>query len=227
MLVYDSFDKYCDRYTAGPDPREALSCVPYLDIEEGPWVAGGFVRRVIANLPWNLGDIDYYIPRNSPEETRHAINDVFFEDWTEGEGGENGTNYWGYMPNGMAIVCQTMHDPYPSLANVFQSYDFTCSAVATDGQTIASIRPAIQDIERRRLRIIQSSDPFPTFLSNRVQKLCRKEGYKVSGMHREELKWMLDYNPRHNKEERHEVEGPSYGRVTYFYRQNPLSNGGS
>ena len=157
---------------AGRALREVLATLPPLG-PEGPWVAGGAVRRTLAG------------------EALDADVDVFFRDWRQ-----EAEFALGLEERGFALVEATIHHRryrgapdaagreldvqlvhfarHADAESLVDSFDFTICQFAYDGATLTYGSRSLADLSARRLAVHRVTFPGSTLF--RVAKY-RRRGY--------------------------------------------------
>jgi hypothetical protein len=153
---------------------------PFLDMEYGPWVAGGSVRRMVnGETDIRYSDIDIFFP--SPESLAYGESFMAslkssghmgkFTNMVETNAGKS---YYYDMGNGKTLTIQLLKKFfYPTVEELFASFDFTICMFATDGDTIVGDPEAKTDLDAKRL-ILRNKPPKPK--AARFAKFCN-EGF--------------------------------------------------
>ncbi len=136
-----------------------------LDLDHGPWVAGGAVRRIIAQDYRDDFDIDVFFA--SEEQRAHLLPE--FERMREGWKEKSLHLVPAMSPSLQAInlrfaaqsavPTRDMTNPlvqlsdrfFPDLDSLLHDFDFTIVKFATDGKTVVCPHRAINDLHERRL----------------------------------------------------------------------------
>ncbi len=149
----------------------------------GAWIAGGSVRKVWFDLPWEHQDIDMFFSSQTQFElmqtelteklpsdntaTEPLFLDLNFNNiavktarYSEYET-DNAVTYTIYTDSEFdhqMFKIQAIKRYFPSNINeLFQSFDFTVTQFATDGKIMVTTRQALKDCEERRLQMIKGT----------------------------------------------------------------------
>lgn len=163
------------------------------DLNRGPWVAGGSVRKVWFDIPWEDQDVDFFFPNqqsfNRFSATMHgrfktddgyfspgtirgvltSLSDLFSDQKHHIEmfSTENADTWKMSGDEGWKI--QAIRKEYPGSVNeLFNGFDFTICQFATDGETMVATRAAIEDCERKVFNL--SSDQPGAMSMARIAK---------------------------------------------------------
>lgn len=175
-----------------------------LDIDEGPWVAGGAALcvvqdRIAAERPqnvipppirggkqWACSDIDVFVKRSQdvvPISIHISKNTMV-------ERARFSTTF-GYFTNtsiplhGNQYKAQVIHKTgCDTVESVLSSFDFTVSKFATDGKTLVGHISAIDDLRAGALRISDGGNKRTLW---RLAKYCRKGFVPSPGMIRKAI----------------------------------------
>jgi hypothetical protein len=155
--------------------------VPDCDFNTGAWIAGGSVRKVWFDLPWEDQDIDLFFA--SEEQFQLAKNkltermpksDVVslfnFNDLNSAPVKSPSVNEYE-TGNAVTFTIYTDkefdHEHFKiqvikryfvnNINELFQSFDFTVTQFATDGNIMVTTRQALQDCEEKRLQMIEGT----------------------------------------------------------------------
>jgi hypothetical protein len=122
-----------------------------LDMKNGPWVVGGAALSLYTRYPVN--DFDIYVSKLEDIDRLHS----WLKDYTVTHNSENAITGTTIVKHGnanyIAKVQIIKKEVFPSLEDVFNSFDFTVCQIATDlkGNFISTPR-AIADIGKKILR---------------------------------------------------------------------------
>jgi hypothetical protein len=161
-----------------------LPCLP-----KDAWIAGGFLRAMIAGEDDTNGDIDFFF---HSEEGFDAMMDLIKYP-SSVPGGQKAFNYYtipeyenikklrivdceslvGFRPNVQLIRLYWFETP----ENVIDSFDFTICQFITDGKTLWFNPQAFDDVKTKTIREHRKSNDSITRL-NRILKYTNK-GYKA------------------------------------------------
>lgn len=155
--------------------------IPDCNFKTGAWIAGGSVRKVWFDLPWEDQDIDLFFANEEQFQftknnltKRMPKSDVVslfnFNDLNtaavkspsvnEYETG-NAVTYTIYTDkefDDKTFKIQAIKRYFVNNINeLFQSFDFTVTQFATDGNVMVTTRQALQDCEEKRLQMIEGT----------------------------------------------------------------------
>jgi hypothetical protein len=181
----------------------------FLNIEQGPWVAGGAVRRLLSD-DFGAGDIDIFLPERlcgfwndqkcnlTPLVDR--IDNIFHEQITSRTAKKNLNEYvFGlnkpFNPNKIIKVQVVHKNRFDSIEALLSDFDFTICMAATDGWRWVAYEQIMSDIERRQFGI--QSVQRRGMEIRRMIKYCNfgltpKPGVLSSVLSRETLDTVLD-----------------------------------
>lgn len=148
-----------------------------LNLEKGPWIAGGAARRLYLgeNDLGTYGDIDLFVPHSRwheiTDEVRH-IDLPFANRVTRGLVETLRFNWKGKNTKLQLITAKHKMDETPSIQRVFETFDFTVCCFATDGYQIVATPEAIADERARVIRPIEGYNQIGKF-PRRVAKYVR------------------------------------------------------
>ncbi len=154
--------------------REAL---PFLNMETGPWVAGGAVRRIHEGDGLKFSDIDVFFP----SDEMHAWAVSFFNDRLFHKKGWSPVHIVERTNAPMSVTFHVIYDgqKYPiqlvskkyfsSMEHLLHDFDFTITMWGTDGEKMVYDERAPRDLERRSLVLHQfPKRPKPNRLAKYV-----------------------------------------------------------
>jgi len=137
-----------------------------LDIENGPWVAGGIMRRILTSQFNDPHDIDVFFASTEQQKTVGKLireRECSFMK-------KMGMVISEEPPEFGLMVAQCSHQPglqlikehlYGDLPSLFSSFDFTICAMATDGKVIRCHDRALGDIRDKLLFFINGDVTSP------------------------------------------------------------------
>lgn len=168
-------DQFCTRY--GLDwakLQTALNGLPPLSTE-GPWLAGGALRRLLLGEDPLASDLDFFFrdagqAREFQEQLRKSpgVEKV--------AGGEFAVTYSKpHARRSLKVQAITLRN-YSSAADVCDSFDFTICQFATDGTTLTVGDYSLWDLARKRLTVHRIS-----YASSSVRRLLKyaSQGFTV------------------------------------------------
>jgi len=182
MSIFDFDDLVIKRRTGKPlqniiatkkslnDIGNKLATYLKLDMDDGPWLAGGSVRKLYHNIPVGYSDWDIFfkdydqfntvrqIIQNDPSstlvhESSNAMTYTF--DWTK----EN-------VPFQLQIIKRKY---YQSVIELLNDFDFSICKYATDGTSFSISEEALLDEKRKILRCDLSKADRPGFIKRIIK----------------------------------------------------------
>jgi hypothetical protein len=139
------------------------------DINEGPWIAGGSVLKMITNQPLETSDIDIFFPNSEKFNDFYKILDnrsvnltQQFYDKDQTPRGYFGGNVKSAYKSGNAISFETSfckiqlirYKYYPNVLSVLGDFDMSICQFATDGENIVFPTQSLEDVKNRRFHIL-------------------------------------------------------------------------
>lgn len=122
-----------------------------LNLEKGPWIAGGFARRTYYNQPVDDIDIDIFFGSNAQYERCKKFftsNDIDIET-------DNAITYTVQHPAGNYLKIQFIRRVwFNTVQDLFNDFDFSISQYAYDGKNFVTGKYALIDQEDKVLRTI-------------------------------------------------------------------------
>ncbi len=154
IIDFGSFTDGRDRNKPKVKPTlENIVNVIYNNVDSGPWIAGGCGRQVVVNDKM-FNDIDVWFRTVFQlEQTRDRLSDAFGYEMYETYNSENATTY----QIGDYKVQLIRRAYYPTVDDVFKSFDFTCCQVALD-ENLKAYGPGVSDALERKL-VLNHYDP--------------------------------------------------------------------
>lgn len=148
------------------------------DLHNGPWVAGGSVRKVWHGLPWRGQDVDWFFQDASAFSSfksnmdtkylsRSPIDRAFMEDdlvsitiksdrIVDCFSTDNAETYSNNSDDGWKV--QAIRKYFPKdLSELFLSFDFTVCQFATDGRMMVATKEAIRDCNDKVINMVENS----------------------------------------------------------------------
>lgn len=138
---------------------EAIRSFDFLDMENGPWIAGGAALHLARGIPElrQPSDIDFFFKtENSGTEARLLFSN------SPGRSGVMKNN--DHVAN-MSYIHQTFYKKrtysiqfikrqyYESLTKLFEDFDFTICMFATDGRHVYGPEQSWKDLDTKTLRL--------------------------------------------------------------------------
>ena len=143
---------------------------------EGPWVAGGALRRTLLGMALD-SDVDYFF--------RDAGQKAVFQDEILGRGArvvgqrEHATTYEVPREDSEPLIVQAITMAYyPTLEHVLDSFDFTITQFGYDGSALVCGEFSLWDLSRKRLALHKL-----TFGVSTVRRLIKyaRQGFTACG----------------------------------------------
>lgn len=155
--------------------------VPDCDFNTGAWIAGGSVRKVWFDLPWEDQDIDLFfaseeqfqLTKNKLTERMPKPEPVSFFDFNVLNTAAVKSPSVSEYETGNAVTFTIYTDKefdhehfkiqaikryfVNNINELFQSFDFTVTQFATDGNIMVTTRQALKDCEEKRLQMIEGT----------------------------------------------------------------------
>jgi hypothetical protein len=145
--------------------RRWISAVTDLSLERGPWVAGGSVRKMLQGKSWWDGDVDVWhtgtaqhrlvcdrLTASGAMEIRRTSNASTWElplhEWRPRHGWQR---IFGRKHSSRMVKIQVIEQPYDTISQLFDRFDFTICRFATDGVTIATTKPSLKHCAENQL----------------------------------------------------------------------------
>ena len=152
-----------------------LLAKPFLNMKNGPWIAGGAIRKIVTN-DHDIGnsDIDIFCPSNEVKQwvTSHFDKKSIFHEKTSG----NYTYKYKDSYYKIQVVQSFFHK---SVEDLLADFDFTATMFASDGNVIVHTQQALIDAQLKRLafnRIQEKPKPM------RLLKYTKKGFLPVPGI---------------------------------------------
>lgn len=143
--------------------------------DEGPWIAGGAVRRWYTGIPQD-GDVDFFFANE--EQFNHFCRELDPISEISKNTNQFNTTFRIAVTSCWSIDVQAIS--YRFFENVYKllrSFDFTVSQLAFDGKTIHTFERTIKDNEKRVIKFDKISCGILSLL--RIGKHM-KQGYTMS-----------------------------------------------
>lgn len=129
--------------------RQIIDYLPQLDLQDGPWIAGGAARLAWHNIDLGDHDIDIFFANERQwEEYGKFCSKVDIENsFTT----NNATTYQ-FKIKDLAFKLQLIKkDWYRDYESIFNNFDFTCCQFVTDGKNVITTENAINDTNKKIL----------------------------------------------------------------------------
>lgn len=164
------------------------------------WIAGGAARRLFAGQPLGQSDLDIFFSSvNDMGLVRRSLFEMGFlqryhsnraETWVSGGGLDQFARSMLLLNAGTSVqLCSSESSAglaYPDLEALFRSFDFTVAMFAFDGQRLFAAEGAVEDLQDRRLRVLNPSVKVPSVV--RMLKYL-DEGFTPEPV---DLPWLFD-----------------------------------
>lgn len=129
------------------------------DLEDGPWVAGGSVRKVWQGLPWDSGDVDFFFRDREQFDRIVSILPALGDHHKVIYDSGNAVTFRVTLHSGRSVKIQAIRKTWhASHMALLQGFDFNLSQFASDGVTILTTAASVEDIESNRLRATSTRD---------------------------------------------------------------------
>ena len=168
---------FCRSLEGHPALQIIRRLAPLLDFDNGPWVAGGVIRRILTRNDHDGYDIDVFfrdeeqLKRLTPEFRRieadirkeHAEQKGVFHllfQLAANAVAKAGDDHSGlkHERSNVLVPLQLVNKLFfPTVEALIEDFDFTICQMATDGRTIRCPHRSINDLAERRLRIAPTS----------------------------------------------------------------------
>lgn len=174
---------------------------PYLDMEKGPWIAGGAVRKAIMGSVWLNGDIDIFVPSQQAafdfidrlkSDLRATVKKVEVEDEDaifapKGAQADPGLKELN-VPRIHVPVQVIYFKTYETAMSVIESFDFTLCRAVSDGINWIADTRVIEDSKSRSLRF-GSDSHFKGSVARVSKYLWKSDEYRPTpGLLRQALR---------------------------------------
>lgn len=146
-----------------------------LDLETGPWIAGGCLEALASGRDLGNRDIDIFYSRHSDlhktffdvdtvlSSPGYEFNNTF---WEKSQGQNSDTRK--VLLNGKAFLIQRINKKYyNSPANILGDFDFTVCQIVTDGEQVVTTEQTVRDLKTKTLRfprLKQETNTLPRFV---------------------------------------------------------------
>jgi hypothetical protein len=161
---------------------ELLLLLPQLPfslcMKEGPWVAGGAVRRTLLGEGIGQSDIDLFF--------KDVVQKATVEQKLEAAGakqvkkGKHNTEYTLKIEDAEYRIQLITIGYYDTAEAVIDSFDFTICQFITDGETFGAAEHSLWDLVRKRLVVHKIT--YAVASMRRVLKYTKQGFYACSGM---------------------------------------------
>ena len=140
-----------------------LSLLPPLSLTDGPWIAGGAIRKIYQNKPWHTGDIDIFFKDNNQrlewcKEFCHTMLCRATKNYTMNIRqllNTKNAETWEINGLGSSAKLQLIKKYYgESYSMIWNRFDFTVCQFAADQNTIVASPAAIKDTDNNKLLVV-------------------------------------------------------------------------
>ena len=129
-----------------------------VNLETGPWIAGGSVRKMITGEYIGNSDFDFWF--SSEQQYIEAVRELReYCGVSVLHTSDNAITFnvlFGPTSYKIQLICKKF---YSSPGGIIDDFDFTCCQLATDGTSVIYGSQTVEDLENRVLRL---SDPSRT-----------------------------------------------------------------
>jgi hypothetical protein len=172
----------------GPGVRQIkMLCdiLPPMDIENGPWIAGGAARRLLQGQGLESGDVDlFFKDSRSWKQFCNVLSGFELVIKTKRAS--------TYLVHGIKVQC-IKRKFYLGLEFVFKDFDFSACQIATNGENLACTKQAHLDIVDQVLRLAPQGTIAKSTLVQRMSKYVAYGMLPEPGLFELIVKSGLDY----------------------------------
>lgn len=140
-----------------------------LNIDNGPWIAGGAVRNILMGNPLNCSDIDIF---NPDVETYNRTTLNIKGAITRTIDGMVEMSIIDRNMNKNYHIQSIYFKPHANIETLLNSFDFTVSQFATDGKYLITTEQALDDLTNKTIRYIKTGDFHLHKAYYRMAKYC-------------------------------------------------------
>ncbi len=148
----------------------AIRMLSFLDLDRGPWVAGGAARHLLGcpNAPSDL-DVFFDGDRDSPVDRGMAVGLMRGLTSSGGASSARTLNIGGVFTDFPSMdVSLVLYRGFEDVRALIEEIDFTVCRAATDGRRWIADARCVPDIQARRLVAVRTPGT-----DNRALRLCR------------------------------------------------------
>jgi hypothetical protein len=147
--------------------KRLAAYLPECCLFQGPWLAGGTVRRMVENERVDSADLDYFFPDSTTwylacEKVERVADAVLSTDQAH--------TYRVPLPDGHQIVQLIKIAFHDNLVDLMRSFDFRACQFFSDGKSIVYPEKALDDVKHRRLRLAFKGELHTDGLFARLHK---------------------------------------------------------
>lgn len=151
--------------------QSILAVLPPLHMFDGPWIAGGAVRRIIEGESLTKGDIDIFFGSSFGET--HLWDAALAKVGTEIFKSAYATTYEVPIGDNLYRIQLIKRKGYSSVMALFRDFDFTICQMAYDGKNITASTQGLLDLAARKLATSDHGRTTKSNLLNRTFKYIR------------------------------------------------------
>lgn len=151
--------------------QSIVALLPSLHLFDGPWIAGGAVRRMIDGDPLSKGDIDIFFGSSFGET--HLWVAALEKIGTQVYKSSYATTFEVPIGDNLYRIQLIMRKGYNSMMALFRDFDFTVCQMAYDGTNITAATQGLQDLAAKRLTTSEHGRTTKSNLLNRSFKYIR------------------------------------------------------
>lgn len=138
-----------------------------LNMDHGPWLAGGAVRKIYLNEDIGGSDWDFWF--KSPEQFKRAKQKITDLGASVAHTSDNAVSFKYYTDDGSIQNLQIVKTQYFDTAQqVIDQFDFSVCQLATDGNTTIIGNITARDLRTKTLRL--SKPELPAYIMPRLVK---------------------------------------------------------
>jgi hypothetical protein len=137
-----------------------------LDIEKGPWLAGGAVRKFYLGQNIENSDLDIWFANLAQFE--QAKEKIIALGASEAFASDNAVSYKFYEGYDCYNIQLIKRRFFEAPESIISEFDFTVCQLVTDGRKLITGDNTIQDLKTRTLRLVQAR--LPEYIIPRVVK---------------------------------------------------------
>ena len=191
MVNHIDSDFYKMKFISLPTKNKALELVretlPFLDIERGPWVAGGAARKIAQNCQLGWSDIDVFFPsKESFDWVKKYFEDKKIMSMLDVPVAGHEATPRGHIVK-LADRATSIDSEFHvlnlqfsgkrfffSTEELFDDFDFTVCMFATDGERMVCADTSIEDVKAKRLIISNPNKKPKRPKAARLAKYCEQ-----------------------------------------------------
>lgn len=148
--------------------QRIVDILPAMNVFEGPWIAGGAVRRMIDGEPLSKGDIDVFFGTDYP--LTHHWHDTLKAKGTEVFKSAYATTYEVPLEDSIYRIQLIARRGYHNPISLFKDFDFTVCQMSYDGKNITASTQGLKDHADKRLTTSEYGKTNRKNLVNRALK---------------------------------------------------------